>query len=217
MTFDVAELHDLSLGGKFDIATSGALQFAEDGSTELVGSVPFESNHLEAEVDGVLASESRVNFHAKRTRIQSDCTGSQLSASTASLRGCVDLATLGQQAAQSGPAAKMVEFFKSSSTATRNTVAQVFSRMRTECGSTTGGASRWFCTDVYNSCSPGVIAYTLPSESYMAYCPIFFNQMPADSNSCRGQSRSNTALHEVAHLREIAGTGKFHNVESCFI
>jgi deuterolysin len=55
----------------------------------------------------------------------------------------------------------MTEFFKSSTTATRNTVAAVFNRMATECGSSTSGVSRQYCTDIYpgGACSSGVIAY----------------------------------------------------------
>lgn len=152
-TFDVAELHDLSSGGAFKISSHGAFSFAEEDSNELVGSVGFDSNEIEAEVDGEAASAVHTTFHNdKRTRLQSDCTGTRLSNTRSALSTCVTMATQAQQVAQSGSAAKMTEFFKSSSTSTRNYVANVFSRIRSECASTSGGVSNWYCTDVYGYC-----------------------------------------------------------------
>lgn len=197
VTFDVAELHDLSVGGKFDITVAGAFSTAEEDSTVLSGSVPYVAESIKAEVDGDEASFARVAFHQKRTIVQSDCSGTRLSASTAALSACVRLATTGQNAATSGAAAKMTEFFKSSTSATRSTVSGVFSRMRSECGSSSGGGSRWYCTDVYGACSGGVIAYTVPASAYMAYCPLFFS-MPATSTACYTQNRASTAVHEMS-------------------
>lgn len=167
VTFDVAEVHDLSAGGKFDITAEGAFSIAEEDSTELTGSVPYFAEHVEAEVDGDEASLTRIAFHQKRTVVQSDCTGTRLTATRQALSDCVRLANIGQNAATSGPAAKMTEFFKSSTTATRNTVAGVFSRVASECGSTSGGGSRWYCTDFYGACSGSVIAYTVPATAQM--------------------------------------------------
>lgn len=205
VTFDIAELHDLSLGGAYSVHSTGALSFAEADSNVLTGSVPYDSNVLDLDVDGDEASATRIEFHAKRTRIQSGCTGTRLSASQAALSRCASLARTGQQAAQSGAAAKMTEFYKSSTTATRNEVATVFSRAATECGSTNGGVSTYYCTDPYGACQGSVLAYTVPSASVMAYCNSFFN-MPAASTSCYGQDQGNTVLHEVTHLRQIKGT-----------
>lgn len=153
-TFDIAELHDLSSGGAFKVSSRGAFSFAEEGSNELVGSVGFDSNEVEAEIDGETAATVHTTFHHdKRTRLQSDCSGTRLSQTRTALSTCASMASQAQQVAQSGSAAKMTEYFKSSSTSTRNTVAAVFSRIRSECASTTGGVSNWYCTDVYGYCS----------------------------------------------------------------
>lgn len=153
-TFDIAELHDLSSGGAFKISSHGAFSFAEADSTELIGSVGFDSNEVEAEIDGEAAAAVHTTFHHdKRTRLQSDCTGTRLSNTRSALSNCAAMAQQAQQVAQSGSAAKMTEYFKSSSTSTRNYVAGVFSRIRSECGSTSGGVSNWYCSDVYGYCS----------------------------------------------------------------
>jgi deuterolysin len=167
VTFDVAELHDLSVGGTYSVQSSGALSFAEADSNELVGSVPFESNKLDLDVDGDEAAAVRVEFHAKRTRVTSSCTGTRLSITQQALSNCANLARIGQQAAQSGAAAKLTEFFKSSTSTTRSTVATVFSRVASECGTTNSGVSTYYCSDPYGVCTGSVLAYTVPSASVM--------------------------------------------------
>ncbi|KAF6836567.1 deuterolysin metalloprotease [Colletotrichum plurivorum] len=205
--WDVAQVHDLSAGGRFDVAAKGALSFAEPGSTDIAGTASFASNVLSVDVDGAAAAKVRRDFHehVKRTVVQSDCTGTRRTATTNALSNCRALAAAASSAAASGPAAKMTEYFKSSSTSTRSTVAAVFARVASECGSTTSGVSRQYCTDIYPACSAGVIAYTLPSQSYMVNCPTFFT-MTALTRSCHAQDQATTALHEVTHLSQIKGT-----------
>lgn len=153
VTFDIAQYHDLSSGGAFQISSEGAFSFAEEDSTELVGSVPFTANTIEAEVDGEAASAVHTAFTLeRRTRVQSDCSGTRLSQTRSALSGCASWASQAQSVAESGSAAKMTEYFKSSSSSTRSTVAGVFSRIRSECSSTSGGASTWSCTDFYGAC-----------------------------------------------------------------
>lgn len=80
--WDPAQVHDLSSGGQFDFVTSGSFLTAEIDSTDLTGSVAYSSNTLASKVDGVAAAKVRRDFHekVKRTDVQSDCTGTQLSA-----------------------------------------------------------------------------------------------------------------------------------------
>ncbi|GFP54800.1 hypothetical protein ACSS6W_002679 [Trichoderma asperelloides] len=206
VTFDIAEAHDLSLGGKYDVQSAGAFSFAKDGSTELVGSVPFETNKIEVDIDGEAASARRVAFHQKRTRVQSDCSGSKLSAIQTAIRNCASVAQLAQQAAASGSASKLTEYFKSSSSSVRSTVSGVFSRVASECGSTSGGSSSLYCSDVLGGCSSGVLAYTLPSSSLMAYCSLYFSALPSLSRTCHAQDQANTVIHESTHLSQVKGT-----------
>ncbi|KAK2616679.1 hypothetical protein QQS21_000502 [Conoideocrella luteorostrata] len=209
VTFDVAEVFDLSSTGKYDIHANGVLSFAEEGNNKLIGSVPYSSNVIKADVNGEEAALSRIAFHQKRTIVQSDCTGRKLQVTQTALRNCQSLASRAQQAAASGPAAKMVEYFKSSSSSTRNTVSAVFQRVASECGSTSSGVSRYYCTDVYGACDGNVLAYTLPSASYMAYCDLYFNQLPALTGTCHAQDQATTNIHEATHLRQIKGTDDY--------
>ncbi|PSN67388.1 neutral protease 2-like protein [Corynespora cassiicola Philippines] len=208
-TFDIAEMHDLSAGGSFDVVTTGAVPFAKVDSTEIEGAVAFSSNTVAASVDGAEAAKVRRAF-LKRAIVQSDCTGTRRTAVVNGLANCRSLATTAASQANSNTA-KMTEFFKSSSASTRSTVAGVFNRVASECGSSTGGVSRLYCTDVYpgGACSGGVIAYTVPSQSYQAYCGIFFNQMPATSRGCYAQTQASTLVHEVTHLSQVRGTSDY--------
>ncbi|KAL2690103.1 hypothetical protein Neosp_004171 [[Neocosmospora] mangrovei] len=207
--FDIAEFHDLSAGGKFNILAEGALSFAQDDSTELIGSVPFYSNRIEAEVDGPQAFSVRTAFHHKRTQVQSDCSGDKLAITQNALNRCANMASKAQQAAANGPGDKMKEYFKSDSSETRQTVSDVFGRIASECGSTTAGDSRYYCSDVYGACQSGVLAYTVPGASYMAYCDLYFQALPATTTSCHGQDQAQTNVHEMTHLNQIKGTSDY--------
>ncbi|KAK3690196.1 Deuterolysin metalloprotease family-domain-containing protein [Podospora appendiculata] len=208
VSWDVAEVHDLSAGGAFDVLTTGTLSYAEADSTELTGSVPFTSNVVTASIDGPAAVKVRRAFrdNVKRTIVQSDCTGTKLTTTRTGESNCRAFAAAASTAALSGPAAKMVEYFKSSTTATRNTVAGVFNKVATECGSTTSGVSKTYCSDVLSSCSSGVLAYTLPSSSLIVNCPLYFSALPAVTSTCHAQDQATCTLHETTHLTQIKGT-----------
>ncbi|KAK3503257.1 Deuterolysin metalloprotease family-domain-containing protein [Neurospora crassa] len=205
-SWDSAEVHDLSQGGSFDVKVAGILQYAHVNSTELKGTLPYSSNIVTASVDGAAASQARRVFHEKRSIVQSDCTGSRGSATRTAMSNCRALAARASQVASSGSASKMTEYFKSSSSYTRSTVAGVFARVANECGSTTSGYARYYCSDVYNACSSGVLAYTLPSASFMVNCPLYFNALSSLSSRCHAQDQATTTLHEVTHLSQIQGT-----------
>ncbi|TQN64713.1 Neutral protease 2-like protein [Colletotrichum shisoi] len=196
--FDAAELHDLSKGGAVDIVTQGSFLYADADSTEIAGTVPFSSNSVHTEING------------EEARLRPRCfPGQAHHCPVNAISRCRSLAFAASQAAASGPAARMTEYFKSSTTATRNSVATVFSNIVSECGSTTSGVSLQYCTDVYGACSGGVIAYTVPAQNYMANCPYFFNNMAAASSTCHAQDQQTTILHEMTHLRQIKGTSDY--------
>ncbi|UNI22275.1 Deuterolysin [Purpureocillium takamizusanense] len=209
VTFDIAQTHDLSSGGKFDILADGSFAFANEKSNVLIGSIPYVSKQLGIEVDGGAAAAVHSAFHEKRTRVQSDCQGQQLQVTQTALRNCASIARKAQQAAASGPAAKLQEYFKSSSQQVRNTVSTVFGRVASECGSTNSGVSTYHCRDPYSYCEGRVLAYTIPSYSVMVYCPLYFNSLPDLSNACHAQDKANTNLHESTHLTQIKGTDDY--------
>ncbi|KAB5513151.1 Deuterolysin metalloprotease family-domain-containing protein [Coniochaeta sp. 2T2.1] len=209
-TWDIAEVHDLSAGGPISVASSGFIPYAVGNSTTISDTpVSFSSNTLTTTVDGAAAAIVRRNFHAltQRQIVQSDCTGTKLTATRTALTQCAQLASAASQAAASGDAAKMTEYFKSSSSSTRSTVAGIFSKIASECGaSPNGGVSKLYCSDVYRSCSSGVLAYTLPSQTYMVNCPLYYSALTPLSQTCHDQDQATTTLHETTHLTQIAGT-----------
>ncbi|KAI0382489.1 Deuterolysin metalloprotease family-domain-containing protein [Hypomontagnella monticulosa] len=208
-TFDVGQVYDLSAGGKYDVVSLGAMSYAEINSTELTGIYSVSGSTVSAEVDGVVAKEVRRRFHAKRIDVQSDCTGSKLSATNTAISNCRSLASAAATAASSGSATKLTEYFKSSTTSVRNTVSQVFSRVASECGSTSSGVSDLYCSDVYSACSSGVLAYTLPSGSFMVNCNLYYTALSALTRTCHGQDQATTTLHESTHLTQIKGTDDY--------
>ncbi|ORY04565.1 neutral protease 2-like protein [Clohesyomyces aquaticus] len=214
--FDVAELHDLGIGGTFTVIAKGALSYADSGSTKLAGVVEYASNQLLINVDGVEATKTRQQLHssiAKRINLQSDCTSSQRTVILAALKNCVTRATRAAAAANNNTA-KMTEYFKRTDATTRNTVAGVFNRIISECGSTTSGISRLFCTDIYPSCQPRNLAYTLPgSASYIVFCPLYFSSNPALTKTCHGVDQVWTTIHEMTHLTGIKGTDDYGTYE----
>jgi len=206
--FDVAELHDLSAGGAFDLRSQGTLHYAKVGSNDLTGFVPYKSNLITATVDGVNASKVFKGFHAsKRQAVQDDCTGSEQTATVNAIEACADLASKAAEVAGSDDG-KLAEYFKNTDSSTRSTVVSVFNAVASECGSTSSGAP-YYCSDVYGACSDGVIAYTLPSEGYMVNCPIFFSDLDPASSQCHAQDQQSTVVHESTHLESVAGTDDY--------
>ncbi|KAI0506078.1 neutral protease 2-like protein [Xylaria bambusicola] len=200
ISFDAAELHDLTTTGDYDFVASGVLSFATTDRNEVAGVIPYSSNTITAKVDGEEAAKVRSAF-VKRTSVQSDCTGSKLTATRNAVTNCRSFASRASSAALSNTA-KVQEYFKSTSVG--STVASVFARVVSECGSTSSGSSRTYCSDIYGACSSNVLAYTLPSNSYIVNCPLC--ALPATTGTCHAQDQATTTLHEVTHLNSVAGT-----------
>lgn len=209
-TFDVGQVYDLSAGGSYDVVSLGAMSYAEANTTDIAGIYSVSGSTVTANVDGAAAKEVRRRFHAKRIDVQSDCTGSKLTATNTAISNCRSLASAAATAASSGSATKLTEYFKSSTSSVRSTVAGVFQRVATECGSTSGGVSDLYCSDVYSSCSSGVLAYTLPSASFMVNCNLYYTALPALTGTCHAQDQATTTLHESTHLTQIKGTQDYN-------
>lgn len=206
--WDPAQVHDLSAGGSFDFVAAGSFLTAALDSTEITGSVIYNSNKLASAVEGAAAAKVRREFHenAKRSAVQSDCTGAKRTSTINALSSCRALAAQASTAAVSGSASKFSEYFKTTATATRSSVASTFAKIASECGSSTSGVSDTYCTDVYSSCKTNVLAYTLPSGSYIVNCNLYFTALTALSSTCHAQDQATTTLHEVTHLSQIKGT-----------
>ncbi|KAM4054464.1 deuterolysin metalloprotease (M35) family protein [Hirsutella rhossiliensis] len=204
--FDLADVHNLTSGGKFGVRVDGAFAFAKDNSTKLIGSIPYISNHIVADIDGSRAASSSLASLAKRTLVQSDCNGEKYIITRKALTECASMARDARMAASWGPADKMEEYFQSSSQEVRDTVSGVFDRVAFECGSATGGIAEYYCTDVFNKCDGGTLAYTTPARGKMFFCPLYFKALPDLARGCHHQDQATTNIHEVTHLKRIKGT-----------
>jgi deuterolysin len=211
---ELAEIYELSETGTYDISTAGGFLYAEEGSTVLTGDVlAYSADAISVDVDAEKAAtiETAVAKLSKRTIVQSDCTGARGTAIRTAINNCRSLASNAATAAASGSATKFQEFFKSTASNVRSTVAARFRAVASDCGSTTSGATRTYCTDVYGACSAGVLAYTLPSANLFAYCNTFFNQLPALTRTCYGQDQATTVLHESTHAPGVYSPGTVDN------
>jgi deuterolysin len=210
----MAAVHNLSAGGTFKVSSYGAIPFAPHGSTELSGqAIPYSSNELEVLVDGAAAARVPRAFVPldKRTTIQSDCTSTQRSNTLTALEKCQRLATAAATAASSGSAAKFNEYFKTTSSSVRGTVAARFQAVAKECSSSTSGATSMYCTDVYGACDGNTLAYTSPSDNAVVNCPVYYSYLPVLSSSCHGQDMSTTTLHEFTHAPAVFSPGTDDN------
>ncbi|KAG5920411.1 hypothetical protein E4U42_006202 [Claviceps africana] len=203
VVFDVAQVHDLSSGGTFDIQSRGVMHYATQDNNHLAGSVPYESNTLRVTVDGPKAASVLKSFRAtKRSTVAGDCTGANLSAAQNDLASCGRVARVALAAAQTNDQ-KMQEYFKDTSAATKNHVASVFNLVVNECNNR--GVNSFHCADIGHSCGGNVVAYTTIDSSYQVYCDLFFN-LPALTNSCHAQDQATTVVHEMTHLLSVAET-----------
>ncbi|KAL8905112.1 MAG: hypothetical protein Q9171_006791 [Xanthocarpia ochracea] len=199
-TFEVAAVNDLSAGGNFELVTEGAVPLASAGSTELSGSqVTFRSNKLSINVDGSAAARvaPAVRILNDRTIVTS-CAGAQGSALNNALANSKRLSDAAAAAAQSGSAAKFQEYFKTTASTARNTVAARFRGVSGQSVSGTNGSTR-------------VLAYALPSQNVIANCPIYYSGLPALTNQCHRQDQATTTLHEFTHTPATYSPGTQDN------
>ncbi|KAL2220889.1 neutral protease II [Thermoascus aurantiacus ATCC 26904] len=195
--FDIASTYDLTSGGPVTIRTEGVVPYATANSTDIAGYISYSSNVLT--IDAITPLD-------RRTRISS-CSGSRQSALTTALRNAASLANAAADAAQSGSASKFSEYFKTTSSSTRQTVAARLRAVAREASSSSSGATTYYCDDPYGYCSSNVLAYTLPSYNIIANCDIFYTYLPALTSTCHAQDQATTALHEFTHAPGVYSPG----------
>lgn len=211
---DLAELYDMNVDGPWDVSTAGRIYYAEANSTELTGkAMTFNSNRLSFRVDSFKTSmqSKAVDRIAKRTELQSDCTNNNLNAIKTALGNCQKLATDAAADVQSNNTSRFNEYFKTTDQDTRDTVVARLEAVADDCNQTASGPTRTYCTDVYNGCASNVLAYTLPAYNYIAYCPLFFDNLPALTDKCHNQDQATTVLHEETHAPDVYAPGTLDN------
>lgn len=212
-SWDVASNHDLSNGGTFSLYTAGSISYASPGSTDIAGTVSFQSNPVTTEVDGQRASSVHSAYQSrfKRQILQSGCTAAQTAAIEAAFPVCAARATAAAAAAL-GNTTKIKEYFKNDTPAIRSTVSGVFTKIAAECASTSAGFSKLHCNDVARNCAGGVIAYANPypaTNAYVVYCPSWFSVMPVKRKICHADDQPFVTMHELTHLTQIKGTSDY--------
>lgn len=180
------------------------MPFALGNSTELSGSaVAFKSNDLKMKVDGAAVAQIKkalpTKSLAQRTELQSGCTSAEKSTTTKALAGCARMARAAAQAAKSGSESKFNEYFRSTSSSTRSTVAARLTAVAAECDSLSSGPTKYYCSDPYGYCEPNVLAYTIPSTDEIVNCPIYYSALNLLTNTCHDQDQTTTTLHEMTH------------------
>ncbi|CZR62119.1 probable Neutral protease 2 homolog SNOG_10522 [Phialocephala subalpina] len=214
-TIEAAAVHDFVQSGTYSFAAEGAMPFAIGNSTELSGeAVAFKSNTLTMAVDGAAAAlvPKAIGMSLnERTVLQSGCSSSQSSSTRTALTNCASLARAASSAASSGSASKFSEYFKTTAASTRSTVAARLTAVANQCASTTSGATKYYCTDVYGYCDTNVLAYTIPSTNEIVNCPIYYTDLPALTSSCHAQDRATTTLHEMTHAPGTYSPGTADN------
>jgi len=203
---NIAAFHDVS-GGEYTVSTVGAIPFATLNTTDIAGSVAYQSNELPLTLldDDIAVVPRAVPILDKRTILRS-CSGSPGSEHRQSLATLVDVARFAANEARTGNAATFQEFFKTTSSTTKSTVAARYDAIAREASSTTSGATTYYCNDPYGYCSPNTLAYTLPSQNVLANCPIYYD-LSTLSSVCRQQDQVTTALHEFTHAPGVFGPG----------
>ncbi|KAH6846048.1 neutral protease 2-like protein [Alternaria alternata] len=185
---ETGAFRDLSSGGSFDVFANGVLPYANGTSTELVGALRYDSNRLSISVDGTKAAAARESL-AKRTIVDSGCTGDRLTNLRTALSNCQKLASGAATAAAAGDS-RLGTFFKSTSTSVRNQVSARMSAVAQDCGTSSPGTT-------------SIVAYTLPTLNSITYCPIFFTNTIPITTGCKTFDRGTTILHETTHASSV--------------
>lgn len=161
-TFDLATVTDLKAGGDFEVIAEGAFAVAAADSTSLSASkVAYRSNTLTITVDGAAAAKVAPAIKVLDDRtVETSCSGAQGTSLTNALSRAVQLSNAAANAATSGSATKFQEYFRTTDTSARNTVAARFRGVAAQAGSTTSGSTRYYCSDPYGYCDSNTLAYS---------------------------------------------------------
>ena len=175
---------------------------------KVTGAIPYNSNELSIDVDAAEASTvmKAIAPLDRRTKT-AQCSGSKGSALNQALKNSAMLANKAADAATSGSASKFQEYFKTTNSGTRQTVAARLRAVAKESSSSSSGATTYYCSDAYGYCSSNVLAYTLPAYNIIANCDIYYSYLPPLSGTCHAQDQATTTLHEFTHAPGVYSPG----------
>lgn len=204
--FDIATTSDLSHGGSVTLRSSGLVPLVKGDS--VFGYLRYHSNSLTIEIDAVRASQVAKAVVPLMRRANLSCSNSTRKAIMGkALSNTVSLANAAAHAALFGSTTKFSEYFKTTINATRQVVAARLQAVAKEAGSTTSGATTYYCADAYGYCETNVLAYTLPALNLIANCDIYYSYLPAMAGGCHDQDQATTSLHEFTHAPRVYSPG----------
>lgn len=205
-----AAVHEFVKSGTYTFSVSGLMPVAPAGSTELSGpALTIQSNSVSLQVDteAAAAVPKTSIFHPlqERTNIQDNCNATQLAASTEALANCKTLALAAAADAADPSSARFVEYFRTNSSDTRQTVVDRLTAAAKECSTTDSGVSLYYCNDNTSICeSEGPLnAYTRWDLDYVVMCPLFYDTLPPLPLGCHRQCQATTTLHEMTHCEDV--------------
>lgn len=187
--WDIAETWDVTNGGEFYVFMSGKMPIGGDGpkgrNANITGFVTYNSNMLHFKIDPRVAQAShrKQTLERLKAREKDECTQEQREDIEKSRHECQRLAAASAQAAWNGPADRLVEYFQSADSVTREMVATVFALLAQECGPERNVFSNYSCSNEKYFCHRTSLAYTWPDEGHINYCPTFF-EYPLMEDSC---------------------------------
>ncbi|KAI1651631.1 Deuterolysin metalloprotease family-domain-containing protein [Daldinia loculata] len=205
-----ATVHKFEKSGTYTFRATGLIPVAAAGSTELSGpAILIHSNSISLHVDAQSAAAvpklPSLNPLEARTNVADGCNATQLAASTAALANCKTLALAAAADAADSSSSRFVEYFKTNSSTTRQTVVDRLTAAAKECSTTDSGPSRYFCYDYYKLCeTEGPLnAYTKWDFDFVVLCPLFYDTLPALPQGCHRQCQATTTIHEMTHCEDV--------------
>lgn len=204
--FDISQIYDVSAGGSYTIRSEGVVHTASDHNVG--AATDYSSNELTIQVDGSKASATvakSANTLDKRTNL--NCYGGRGSVLRTALQNSEALAYQAANAALSGSAQRFAEYFGTTDSSVRQTVAARLQAVARAASTTSSGATQYYCNDAYGYCQSNVLAYTLPSLNVIANCDIYYTYLPALASRCHAQDQATTSLHEFTHAPGVYSPG----------
>lgn len=203
---DGTNVHNFEKSGVYSFSARGLLHFAIAPSTVPSGpAMVFESNTLTLQVDAQPAAAAAAKAHLQgRFMLQDGCNATEKAAAIASISNCRKLALAAVADASDPSSKRFVEYFKSNSSSTRETVIARLKAVAEECSSTDGGVASFSCVDLANICvlyGP-LVAYTFWDTNRTITCPLFWERPPLPE-TCHKQDHATTVIHETTHSEGV--------------
>lgn len=200
-TFDLSQTWDIE-SGDYIVQSIDGIPYAVANSTKLSGVFEYKSNILEMTVDAANITRKAPAFRPIRARTLIQCNSPEHDTILqTALDSAVKLATNGASAAMSGNSSMFQQYYRTLSPSSRSNVAARFQAIAKETSLAANERNTtYYCDDPQDVCQngPGIIAYTQPSQNFIANCPIFYTMGPWPQY-CNDQTQASVIVHEMTH------------------